>query len=252
MTNSRWEIFFDGLVKRAMLWSPLRTYLLYKYRYAFTPAQLVRLISLATEAAAIPGDFCEIGCYRGYTTVLLNKHLDSIAPDKRYWAIDTFDGFVASDVAHEQKVRQKDSSHDQRALGKFTVNSLRWFERTMLFNGITRVIAHSAAVQDFDFPAESRFCFVLIDVDLYLPTKAALEKLWPLLSPGGVIVVDDCHQGHVYDGSREALEEFCAARNLCFEIVDTKLGVLRHKNTDANPDVCSVFLNTESEMRNDF
>jgi predicted O-methyltransferase YrrM len=227
MTNSRWEIFLDGLVKRAMFWSPLRSYLLYKYRYAFTPAQLARLTALATEAVAARGDFCEIGCYRGYTTVFLNKHLDAIAPHKRYLTLDTFGGFVAGDVAHERQARGKDSADDRRALGKFTVNSRRWFERTMLFNGITRVTAHAAAVQDFPFSPEARFCFVLIDVDLYLPTKAALEKLWPLLSPGGIIVVDDCHPGHVYDGSRQALEEFCAAQGLRFEVVETKLAVLR-------------------------
>jgi len=227
MTNSRWEIFLDGLVKRAMFWSPLRSYLLYKYRYAFTPGQLARLTALATEAVAAPGDFCEIGCYRGYTTVFLNKHLDAVAPHKRYLALDTFGGFVAGDVAHERKARGKDSADDRRALDKFTVNSRRWFERTMLFNGITRVTAHAAAVQDFAFSAAARFCFVLVDVDLYLPTKAALEKLWPLLSPGGIIVVDDCHAGHVYDGSRQALEEFCASHQLQFEVVETKLAVLR-------------------------
>jgi O-methyltransferase len=227
MTNSRWEILLDGLVKRGLFWSPLRPYLLYKYRYAFTPAQLARLTALATEAAAAPGDFCEIGCYRGYTTVWLNKHLDAIAPAKRYWALDTFDGFVAADVAHEQQVRGKDSAGDRRALDKFTVNSQRWFDRTMQLNGITRVTSHAAAVQDFTFPAAARFCFGLIDVDLYRPTQAALEKLWPLLSPGGVIVVDDCHAGHVYDGSRQALDEFCAQHQLRFEVTETKLGVLR-------------------------
>jgi len=227
MTNSRWEILLDGLVKRAMFWSPLRSYLLYKYRYAFTPGQLARLTALATEAVAAPGDFCEIGCYRGYTTVWLNRHLDAVAPAKRYWAIDTFGGFVPADVAHERSARGKDSAEDRRALDKFTVNSQRWFDRTMTLNGITRVTSHAAAVQDFAFPAGARFCYVLLDVDLYRPTKAALEKLWPQLSPGGVIVVDDCHAGHVYDGSRQALEEFCAAQGLRFEVVETKLGVLR-------------------------
>jgi hypothetical protein len=73
MINSRWETFLDGLVKRAMFWSPLRPYLLYKYRYAFTPGQLARLTALVDEAVTVPGDLCEIGCYRGYTTVFLNK-----------------------------------------------------------------------------------------------------------------------------------------------------------------------------------
>lgn len=227
MTNSRWEIFWDGLVKGALFWSPLRSCVLHRYRYAFTPAQLARLAALATEAAAAPGDFCEVGCYRGYTTVWLNRHLDAIAPAKRYWAIDTFGGFVADDVAHERQTRGKDSAADRRALDKFTINSQRWFDSTMRQNGITRVTAHAAAVQDFVFPAEVRFCFVLLDVDLYLPTKAALGKLWPLLSPGGLIVVDDCQEHHVYDGSRQALGEFCAANGLTPEVVETKLGVLR-------------------------
>lgn len=227
MTDSRWEIFWDGLVKGVLFWSPLRSYLLHRYRYAFTPAQLARLVALATEAAAAPGDFCEVGCYRGYTTVWLNRHLDAIAPAKRYWAIDTFGGFVADDVAHERQTRGKDSAADRRALDKFTINSPRRFDATMRQNGITRVTAHAAAVQDFAFPAAARFCFVLLDVDLYLPTKAALGKLWPLLSPGGLIVVDDCQEHHVYDGSRQALGEFCAANGLTHEVVETKLGVLR-------------------------
>lgn len=227
MTNSRWEILLDGLVKRALFWSPFRAYLLYKYRHAFTPAQMARLTALATEAAAAPGDFCEIGCYRGYTTVWLNLHLDTIAPAKRYWAIDTFRGFVPGDVTHERQKRGKDTAEDRRALDKFTINSQHWFDCTMRLNGISRVASHATAVQDFVFPATARFCFVLLDVDLYLPTRAALEKLWPLLGPGGVIVVDDCHEGHVYDGSRQALDEFCEQHRLRFEVTETKLGVLR-------------------------
>jgi O-methyltransferase len=227
MINSRWEVLLDGLVKRALFWSPLRSYVVYKYRYGFNPAQLARLTALATEAAGVAGDFCEIGCYRGYTTVWLNRHLDAVAPAKRYWAIDTFGGFVAADVAHEQAARGKQSAADRRALAKFTINSQAWFDATMRLNGITRVTSHAAAVQDFTFPPDATFSFGLVDVDLYLPTLAALERLWPRLSPGGVIVVDDCQPGHVYDGSRQALEEFCAARGLGFSVDETKLGVLR-------------------------
>ncbi|HEX2860646.1 MAG TPA: TylF/MycF/NovP-related O-methyltransferase [Lacunisphaera sp.] len=227
MTNSRWEVWLDGLVKRALFWSPLRSYVVYKYRYAFTPAQLARLTALATEAAAAPGDFCEIGCYRGYTTVFLNRHLDAIAPGRRYWAIDTFGGFVPADVDHERQVRGKDSIEDRRALNKFTINSRAWFEATLRLNGVRRVTTCAAAVQDFTFPAGARLCFVLLDVDLYQPSVAALEKVWPLLAPGGLVVVDDCQSDHVYDGSRQAVAEFCRRNNLTHELVETKLAVLR-------------------------
>jgi len=227
MINSRWETFLDRLVKSTLFWSPFRSYLLYKYRYAFTPMQLARLTMLATEAAKVDGDFCEIGCYRGYTTVFLNKHLNEIAPGKRYHAIDTFGGFVAKDVAHEKSARGKSSAHDTRALQKFTINSQCWFDRTMSHNGITRVKSHAMPVQDFVAEPGARFCFVMIDVDLYLPTKVAVEKFWPLLSPGGVLVIDDCQEHHVYDGSRQALEEFSKTTSSAFEVVDFKLGILR-------------------------
>ena len=112
-------------------------------------------------------------------------------------------------------------------MGKFTVKSQRWFDATMTLTGIGRVQSHAAAVQDFDFPPDARFCFALIDVDLYRPTLVALEKLWPRMTPGGIVVIDDCHERHVYDGSRQALEEFVAPRGLGFEVVETKLGVVR-------------------------
>lgn len=227
MIDSRWETFLDGLVKRALFWSPLRSYVLYKYRYAFSPAQLSRLTTLLTEAVAAPGDCLEVGCYRGYTTVWLSRHLDAVAPAKRYHAVDTFGGFVPADVAHEQQARGKASRDDARAFAKFTINSQAWFDATMRQNAITRVTSHAAAVQDFTVPEQARYCFALVDVDLYLPTKVALERLWPRLSPGGVIVVDDCQENHVYDGSRQALEEFCTAQGVTFEIVEQKLGVIR-------------------------
>ena len=51
--------------------------------------------------------------------------------------------------------------------------------------------------------------FALVDVDLYKPTAAALPKIWERLSPGGVIVVDDCRPGdYKYDGSLQAYLEF--------------------------------------------
>ena len=50
----------------------------------------------------------------------------------------------------------------------------------------------------------------LLDVDLYYPTKIALQKIYERLVPGGVILVDNCHQkSYVYDGAKQAYDEFC-------------------------------------------
>ena len=67
---------------------------------------------------------------------------------------------------------------------------------------------------------------VLLDVDLYLPTLRTLEAIYPLLVPGGVILVDDCQPDQVFDGALQAYSEFTEARNLPFEVVGGKAGLI--------------------------
>jgi hypothetical protein len=57
--------------------------------------------------------------------------------------------------------------------------------------------------------ADRRFCFVHVDVDLYEPTRAALEFFHPRLSPGGVVLFDD-YGFSTCPGARRAVDEFAA------------------------------------------
>ncbi|MCR6657469.1 MAG: TylF/MycF family methyltransferase [Opitutus sp.] len=224
-TETRWETFLDRVARTALFYSPLRHFVLYKYRYAFSPSQLRALLNLVDEALAVPGDLVEVGCYRGYTTTFLNRHLNEVAPGRRYLAIDTFSGFTPESVDVEVKQRGKSAGH--RAFAKFTVNSRRVFDATLKLNNITRVAVIEGDICRRDLDPAQRFCFGLIDVDLYAPSRAGLEKVWAQLNPGGVIVVDDCQPRQIYDGSRQALEEFGKEHGVAFEIVAEKLGVLR-------------------------
>ena len=224
-TDSAFATLLDRLARTALFYSPLRHFSLYRYRYAFSPAQLGALVALVDEARQVPGDFAEVGCYRGYTTAFLNRHLDEVCPDRRYLAVDTFGGFTPASVATEVATRGKRA--DDRAFRKFTVNSRRVFEATMRLNGIRRVDILAGDVAAVILPPARRFCFGLVDVDLYAPSVAALKLLWPQLSPGGLLVVDDCQTDHVYDGSRQALEEFARTQGVPFAIRAGKLGVLR-------------------------
>jgi hypothetical protein len=45
---------------------------------------------------------------------------------------------------------------------------------------------------EFDFASVGPIAFALLDVDLYVPMAAILPKLYENLSPGGMILVDDC------------------------------------------------------------
>ena len=177
--------------------------LFHRYEYQFSPAQLAFLCSCIDRTASVDGAIVEIGVADGCTTVFLNKHVSASDLDKPYVAIDTFSGFTDTDVRYEQDRRGKTGSFDA-----FRTNRKRWFDRTMSINGITRVRSYESDAAAFDYERIGPISFALIDVDLYLPVRSSLARVWPVMAPGGLIVVDDCKQGSWADGAYQAYREF--------------------------------------------
>jgi len=203
--------------------SPFRRYALPRYTFGFTPQQLAFLCQCVERTRAVPGTVLEVGCARGYTTLFLNRFMDSAGIEKPYVCLDTFRGFLERDVAYEADRRGKNRA-DYRA---YRVNSLRWFRGTMRASGIGRVRAIRGDAAEFDFATLGPIAFCLLDVDLYLPVHAALGRILDNLAPGGIVVVDDCDPGMaMFDGAEQAYREVAAGLPWPARIVLGKLGVL--------------------------
>lgn len=143
---------------------------------------------------------------------------------KSYFAIDTFSGFVADDIRFEVADRGKTKD----LITGFQANKKKWFDGTMQQNNITRVRSIEADVNEYDLTTLGPLSFTLLDVDLYRPMKKALQELYEVLSPGGIIVVDDCDASNIrWDGSDQAYKEFMKERNQFVQIIHGKLGVIR-------------------------
>ena len=98
----------------------------------------------------------------------------------------------------------------------------------MQVNGASRVTAIKADAKTFDYSTIGPFSFCLVDVDLYQPVHATLEAVHSLMSPGGVIVIDDCERDHpMWRGGYEAYVEFVGANRLPEDIRLGKLGVIQ-------------------------
>lgn len=210
---------------RTLLWhTPFRRFMYYRYSYNFTPEQLAFLIHCINETREVPGDIIEIGCATGHTTCFLNRHLQTAGIAKDYYCIDTFGGFTAEDVSYEVAERGKKRSD----LTGFRANRLKWFEYTLKENGCQRTFCVQTDVQKYQFCRQVSFC--LLDVDLYRPTRYALQNVWNVLSPGGIIVVDDCKPGNRYDGALQAYTEFTESQKMPRQFELDKLGVVRKGN----------------------
>lgn len=150
--------------------------------------------------------------------------MDAQNIQKDYYAIDTFSGFVPEDIEFEVANRGKTK-------GLFTGwkgNKKKWFDVAMRENKITRVCSIETDVNKFDLRTIGPLSFSLLDVDLYRPMKKALLELYEVLSPGGIIIVDDCDPSSLRcDGSDQAYREFMKERNQTERMIYGKLGVIR-------------------------
>ena len=142
----------------------------------------------------IEGAFAEVGVYQGETAKMMHE-MDTL---RRLHLFDTFEGFDKKDI---ESTTAKDANHGI----DFSDTSL---ESVVKFiDGNSNIVFHKGY-----FPATTKdlqvehYAFVHLDADLYNPTLAGLRYFYPLLSPGGVIIVHDYN--HTWEGVTKAVDEF--------------------------------------------
>jgi predicted O-methyltransferase YrrM len=114
---------------------------------------------------------------------------------------------------------------------------VKWFKEALRQRHITDIVVIEGDICTLDpsiLPDKVAFC--LLDVDLYQPVKIGLERIYPKLSQGGLIVVDDCWSkpthlwvsgvSDAYDGATQAYREFTAEHGLPEKFVETKLAII--------------------------
>jgi O-methyltransferase len=167
------------------------------------------------HAAAIPGDVVECGVWRGGSSMLAALTLDSLGDrDRRLWLYDTFEGMPPpGDVD-----RSLTGQHATELLGRTdaagdhtrAVASLDEVKANLATTGYPSDHLHfvEGMVEDtIPAVAPEEISVLRLDTDWYESTRHELRHLWPRLSPGGVLIVDD--YGH-WQGARRAVDEFLA------------------------------------------
>ncbi len=162
-----------------------------------TPDRCFALYQWARMAAHLPGDFAELGVYRGGTAVLLAEAVKG----KPLHLFDTFSGMPATNGAV-----------DVHREGDFSDTSLAAVQR--LFTARDEVMFHAGRFPETaESAADRQFALVHVDVDIYQSVKDALDFFYPRLVPGGWMLFDDFDWERT-PGVRKALDEFLSGRSL--------------------------------------
>ena len=169
----------------------------------------------------VPGDIVECGVWRGGSIMAVLRTLKLLnACDRRVWLFDTFCGMptpTARDVDFAGKtagelLRAHSSDDPQSIWCRSSLNEVRGnVGRCGYPDDLVRYVVGPV---ETTLQTEHPDCVALLrlDTDWYESTRIELDRLFPRLVPGGVLLVDD--YGH-WQGCRRAVDEYFKSHSIC-------------------------------------
>ena len=174
----------------------------------------------------VEGDLLETGVWRGGAIILMRAALEIFGDrTRRVWAADSFAGLPAPDPARYPADAGLDlHEFTQLAVPLETVKAniarYGWLDdRVKFLPGWFEDTLPKAPIE--------RLAILRLDGDYYSSTTHALDALYPKVSVGGYVVVDD----HSIDACRQAMTDYRAAHGVTepIEPIDTS-GVFWRKD----------------------
>ena len=169
-----------------------------------------KILELAKESLNVNGDFVELGCYKGDTSILLAELLKN--SDKKLYIYDSFEGLPEKGVEDESVLGQDFKG------GELLVTKREVKER-FLKAGLRVPVIKKAWFKDLtpsDLPEKISFAF--LDGDFYESIRDSLRLVVPKMVKGGVLIVHD-YTNPALPGVKRAVDEFRGLDGADFKVV---------------------------------
>ena len=145
--------------------------------------QRMNMYHLVSQVLAygVEGDFVELGCNTGASSVLITKLLAEHNSGKKFAVYDSFDGLP--------KARPIDGSFYKEGYCRTSEDVLK---ENFAFHKLPIPEIHKGWFQDtLPNGLPERISFAYLDGDFYDSIMVSLQHVYPRLSPGAVCLVDD-------------------------------------------------------------
>lgn len=174
----------------------------------------------------LPGCILEAGVFRGASFFTWTKLMETFCPGDRSRKVFGFDhfeglkGFVEADGILNVATDKVEGGYASSGENIQTLvalhnndNLIPGVERCRLINGDIRETLPLFIEQNPGL----KIALLHLDMDIYEPTRVALEHLYDAVLPGGVVVLDE--YGLIpWGGETRAVDEFLAARNISVKL----------------------------------
>ena len=140
--------------------------------------------------SGVPGDLIETGVWRGGACIFMRAILEARGVrDRKVWAADSFEGLPVADP--KRYPSDKGSPfHEQRGFAVSLEEVRHNFEKYGLLDDQVEFVK-GWFCDTLPKLAGHPWGVIRLDGDMYQSTFEALVNLYPTLSPGGFIIIDD-------------------------------------------------------------
>jgi O-methyltransferase len=181
--------------------------------YTQTPPERIVTLADAVEYIVrreIPGDFVECGVWLGGSVMAIARTLArNGVRDRRIWLYDTFGAMPQPDEDDREVNRDFAGRLPPRRSSDVPHGAyLPTVRKNVESTGYPpELVSYVCGLVEKTIPATSpqKIALLRLDTDWYSSTAHELQHLYPLLAPGGVLIIDD--YGH-YQGARKATDEY--------------------------------------------
>jgi hypothetical protein len=176
----------------------------------------------------LPGDIVELGVYRGVSLMSWANFVEIKCMGDRHKKILGFDNFKGfgvldkKDGKEDKKVNKVPGGFKSQEFEKPLLDAIKIYDEDRFISYKKRIEIIKGNVEKtvpefFNNNPGIRISLLHFDVDLYRPTKIALETLWPLIVKGGAILFDE-YAIPPWEGESKAVDEFFESKKLKYKI----------------------------------
>lgn len=182
-------------------------------------AGMLTRVELFNKVRKIPGHIIECGVYRGNSLMLLNQLsilLEPYSINRSIVGFDTFDGFASINSERDPSDISEDNFSDT---DMDVINEMiQCNDLTRPVSGIPRCEVIKGDIMEtlpkfVENTPHLLVSMLILDTDLYEPTKLALEKIVPHMPKGGVVALDEVAYRH-FAGETVAFKEALNINNV--------------------------------------
>lgn len=165
----------------------------------------------------VAGDVVEFGCYIGTTSVYLAAALQ--ATSKKLYLYDSFAGLP------DKRSEDMSPAGEQFKTGELLASKKELIRNLKQANVPMPVITKGwfSGLTSEQVPAEISFAF--LDGDYYDSILDPLRLIWPRLSPGAIVVVDD-YANEALPGAAKAIGDWRRTHHIKQFKIEASLGIL--------------------------